>query len=58
MRSASSMRSTPRRSAVLIIGGDKTGKNSDDFYAAMINKSERLWKQYLAEHKRGDHDEE
>jgi hypothetical protein len=48
----------PKRQAVIIIGGDKTGKNSDDFYTAMINQSERLWKQYLAEQKRGEHDEE
>lgn len=48
----------PKRKAVLIIGGDKTGKNSDDFYRAMISQSDRIWKQYLAEQKRGDHDEE
>ena len=47
----------PRRNAVLIIGGDKTGQNSDDFYEEMIRKSERLWKDYLAEQKRGEHEE-
>jgi hypothetical protein len=35
------------RQAVLLIGGDKTGK--DRFYEVMIPKAERLWKQYLAE---------
>jgi hypothetical protein len=48
----------PRRDAVLIIGGDKTGKNSDDFYKEMVAKSERIWREYLAEQKRGEHDEE
>lgn len=48
----------PRRNAVLILGGDKTGKNSDDFYTQMIVKTERVWKEYLAEQERGDHDKE
>jgi hypothetical protein len=48
----------PRRDAVLIIGGDKTGKNSDDFYETMIAQSESIWTEYLAEQKRGEHDEE
>ena len=47
----------PRRNAVLILGGDKTGQNSDDFYEEMIRKSERIWKDYLAEQKRGEHEE-
>jgi hypothetical protein len=47
----------PRRDAVLIIGGDKTGQNSDDFYRRMIGESERIWKNYLAEQARGEHDE-
>ena len=48
----------PRRNAVLIIGGDKTGQNSDDFYTGMLATSERIWKEYLAEQKRGEHGEE
>lgn len=48
----------PRRDAVLIIGGDKTGKHSDSFYKTMITTAERLWRQYLAEQQRGEHDEE
>jgi hypothetical protein len=32
--------------------------NSDDFYTAMINQSERLWKQCLDSQKRGEHEEE
>ena len=48
----------PRRDAVLVIGGDKTGRNSDDFYDEMIAKSERIWSDYLAEQRRGEHDEE
>jgi len=47
----------PRRDAVLIIGGDKTGRHSDDFYAAMVATSERIWRQYLAEQQRGEHEE-
>ena len=39
----------PRRDAVLIIGGDKTGQNSHDFYAQMIARSERIWNEYVAE---------
>ncbi|MFI5289913.1 MAG: type II toxin-antitoxin system RelE/ParE family toxin, partial [Polyangia bacterium] len=31
----------PRRNAVLIIGGDKTGVSSDDFYTRMIARSEK-----------------
>ncbi len=48
----------PHRDAVPIIGGDKTGQNSDAFYTTMIVTSERIWKEYLAEQKRGEHDEE
>src|SRR5438270_9476078 len=39
----------PRRNAVLIIGGDKTGRNSNGFYVDMIATSERIWRIYLAE---------
>jgi len=48
----------PRRDAVLLIGGDKTGKHSDAFYKAMVATSERIWRQYLAEQQCGEHDEE
>jgi hypothetical protein len=45
----------PQRDAVLIIGGDKTGQNSDDFYKRMIAEAERIWREYLAEQARGEH---
>jgi hypothetical protein len=48
----------PRRDAVLIIGGDKTGQNSDDFYRRMIAEAEHIWKDYLAEQALGEHDDE
>jgi hypothetical protein len=47
----------PRRDAVLILGGDKTGQNSDRFYEEMIARCEGIWAEYLAEQKRGEHDE-
>ena len=47
----------PVRNAVVLMGGDKTGANSDSFYVAMIAVCERIWKQYLAEHARGEHEE-
>lgn len=37
----------PKRQALLLIGGDKTGK--DRFYEETIPKAERLWKEYLAD---------
>jgi hypothetical protein len=37
----------PKRQAVLIIGGDKTGDNR--FYEQMIPRAERIWKEYLDE---------
>jgi hypothetical protein len=37
----------PKRQAVLLIGGDKTG--DDRFYETMIPLSERIWKEYLHE---------
>lgn len=37
----------PKREALLLIGGDKTGK--DRFYEATIPQAERLWKEYLAD---------
>ena len=42
----------------VIIGGDKTGRNHGDFYAQMTARSERIWREYLAEQERGEHDEE
>jgi hypothetical protein len=48
----------PERAAVLLIGGDKTGRKSDVFYKEMTAKSERIWRQYLAEQSRGEPDEE
>ena len=35
----------PKRQAVLILGGDKTG--DDRFYETMIPRCERIWKEYL-----------
>lgn len=37
----------PRRQAVLLIGGDKTG--NDRFYDEMIPIAEKLWNEYLSE---------
>ncbi len=37
----------PRRQAVLLIGGDKTG--DERFYERMLVECERLWKEHLAE---------
>lgn len=37
----------PRRQAVLLIGGNKTG--DDRFYKTMVPLSERLWKEYLSD---------
>jgi hypothetical protein len=42
----------PRREAVLLIGGDKTG--DDRFYERMIRECERIWKEYLAELEGGE----
>lgn len=41
----------PKRDAVLLIGGDKTG--DDRFYKQMIPIAERIWERYLDEQKRG-----
>jgi len=46
----------PRRDAVVLIGGDKTGQKR--FYEMIIPKAEAIWRQYLAEHDAGLHDEE
>ena len=40
----------PRRSAILLIGGDKTG--DDRFYEKMIPLADRLYDEYLRELKR------
>src|SRR5690554_1505507 len=37
----------PRRAAVLLIGGDKSGDNR--FYKSIIPHAERLWRVYLQE---------
>jgi hypothetical protein len=37
----------PRRDAVLIIGGDKTGE--DRFYEKTVRRAEGIWGQYLRE---------
>jgi len=46
----------PRRQAVLLLGGDKTG--DDRFYETFVPRAERVWEQYLAEQAAGQHDEE
>jgi hypothetical protein len=38
----------PLRQAVLLLGGSKEGVPSDRFYASMIERSEAIWKRYLA----------
>lgn len=35
----------PKRQAVVLIGGDKTGQKK--FYKKMIPKAERIWEEYL-----------
>jgi hypothetical protein len=37
----------PKRRAVLLVGGDKTG--NDRFYEQAIPRAARLWKEYLAD---------
>lgn len=46
----------PRRDAVLLIGGDKTGDGR--FYERMIPQAERIWLAYLREQEAGLHDDE
>jgi hypothetical protein len=46
----------PRRNAVLLIGGDKTG--DDRFYETFVPVAERIWEEYRAEQKAGLHEEE
>lgn len=40
----------PRRSAILLLGGDKTGK--DDWYGRMIPQADRLYDEHLEELRR------
>lgn len=37
----------PKRQAVLLLGGDKTGDN--DFYRWFVSESEKIWSQYIKE---------
>ena len=37
----------PRRTAILLIGGDKTG--DDRFYATLVNTADELYDDYIAE---------
>jgi len=37
----------PKRQAVLLLGGDKTGDGS--FYERMVRECEQVWKEYLQE---------
>ena len=37
----------PVRQSVLILGGDKTG--DDRFYDRIVDRAEKIWKQYVAE---------
>ena len=45
----------PRRDAVLLLGGDKTG--DERFYQRMVPVAEQVWETYLAEQVAGLHDE-
>lgn len=44
----------PRRDAVLILGGDKTG--DDRWYETNVPRAIAIWEQYLAEQAAGQHD--
>lgn len=46
----------PRRQAVLLIGGDKSGDKT--FYRRTIPRAEAIWEQYLKEQAAGLHDKE
>lgn len=46
----------PRRNAVLLIGGDKSG--DPKFYDRIVPWAERIWRQYLAEQAAGRHEGE
>lgn len=45
----------PKRDAVLIIGGDKSGDTK--FYERILPVAERIWRDYLAELAAGKHEE-
>lgn len=40
----------PTRNAVLLLGGDKTGRKK--FYENFVPRAEKLWKEYLEEYER------
>lgn len=42
----------PDRSGVLIIGGDKAGSGDKQFYEKMINKSQKIYVNYLEQRKK------
>jgi hypothetical protein len=42
----------PNRDALLILGGDKTGKKEKRFYKRLISQCEALWERYLLELKK------
>ena len=46
----------PRRDAVLLIGGDKSGDSR--FYQRLVPQAERLWREYLREQAAGLHESE
>ncbi len=39
----------PTRNAVLLLGGDKTGKTDEQFYEWFISRAEKIWEQYKVE---------
>jgi len=46
---------TPRRDAIVLIGGDKTGVSSDRFYPEYIPQAKSILREYLAEIEEEDH---
>ena len=46
----------PRRRAILLIGGDKTGK--DNFYDKMVPKADKIYDEYLKEIEEENNDQE
>lgn len=46
----------PRRDAVLIIGGDKSG--DPRFYERIVRRAEKIWDEYLKEQAAGKHGKE
>lgn len=45
----------PRRDAIVLIGGDKTGISGDRFYREYVPQAERILREYLAEIEEEDH---